>query len=40
MAKDLNFKARFFEMTSISLGVAAFSFLVGYALKAALGIDI
>ena len=40
MAKDLNFKARFFEMTSISLGVAAFSFLVGYALKAMLGINI
>jgi VIT1/CCC1 family predicted Fe2+/Mn2+ transporter len=40
MAKDLNFKARFLEMTFISLGVAAFSFLVGYALKAILGIDV
>lgn len=39
-AKDLNFKARFFEMTFISLGVAAFSFFVGYALKAILGVDI
>jgi VIT1/CCC1 family predicted Fe2+/Mn2+ transporter len=40
MAKDLNFKARFWEMTLISLGVAAFSFLIGYALKAALGVDL
>jgi VIT1/CCC1 family predicted Fe2+/Mn2+ transporter len=39
-AKDLNFKARFFEMTFISLGVAAFSFFVGYVLKAILGVDI
>ncbi len=39
-AKDLNFKARFTEMTLISLGVAAFSFLVGYALKYLLGVDI
>ncbi|MFM2291445.1 MAG: hypothetical protein RIS29_1258 [Bacteroidota bacterium] len=39
-AKDLDFKARFTEMTVISLGVAAFSFGVGYALKAVLGVDI
>lgn len=39
-AKDLNFKARFWEMTLISLGVAAFSFLIGYLLKAALGVNI
>lgn len=39
-AKDLNFKARFFEMSFISLGVAAFSFFVGYALKAILGVDV
>lgn len=38
-AKDLNFKARFFEMTFISLGVATFSFFVGYALKYLLGVD-
>ena len=38
-AKDLNFKARFLEMTIISLGVAAFSFLVGYLLKRLLGVD-
>lgn len=39
-AKDLDFKSRFTEMTLISLGVAAFSFLVGYALKGILGVDI
>jgi len=40
IAKDLNFKARFFEMTFISLGVATFSFFVGYGLKYLLGVDI
>ena len=40
VAKDLNFKARFLEMTFISLGVATFSFFVGYALKAILGVEI
>jgi vacuolar iron transporter family protein len=40
VAKDLNFKHRFFEMTFISLGVAAFSFFVGYILKLVLGVDI
>lgn len=39
VAKDLNFKQRFSEMTLISLGVAAFSFGVGYALKMLLGVD-
>jgi vacuolar iron transporter family protein len=39
IAKDLDFKARFLEMTFISLGVAAFSFLIGYALKFILGVD-
>ncbi len=40
VAKDLNFKARFLEMTFISLGVATFSFFVGYALKYLLGVEI
>jgi vacuolar iron transporter family protein len=40
MAKDLNFKARFWEMTLISLGVAGFSFLVGWGLKGLLGVNI
>lgn len=39
VAKDINFKSRFFEMASISLGVAAFSFLIGYLLKTMLGVD-
>lgn len=39
VAKELNFKRRFFEMTFISLGVAAFSFFVGWILKAVLGVD-
>jgi len=40
MAKDLDFKSRFLEMTFISLGVAAFSFLIGYLLKGMLGVDL
>ncbi|GAB1484598.1 VIT1/CCC1 transporter family protein [Treponema sp.] len=39
VAKDLNFKRRFFEMTFISLGVAAFSFFIGWILKGVLGVD-
>jgi vacuolar iron transporter family protein len=39
VAKDLNFKRRFFEMTFISLGVATFSFFVGWVLKGVLGVD-
>ena len=39
VAKDLNFKARFLEMTFISLGVATFSFFVGYLLKSVLGVE-
>lgn len=40
VAKDLDFKRRFLEMTFISLGVAAFSFCVGYLLKGVLGVDL
>jgi VIT1/CCC1 family predicted Fe2+/Mn2+ transporter len=39
VAKDLNFKRRFLEMTVISMGVAAFSFFIGWVLKAVLGVD-
>lgn len=39
VAKELDFKRRFFEMAFISMGVAAFSFAVGYVLKIALGVD-
>jgi VIT1/CCC1 family predicted Fe2+/Mn2+ transporter len=38
-AKDLSFKHRFLEMTFISLGVAAFSFLIGFVLKKFIGVD-
>ncbi len=40
VAKDLDFKKRFIEMTVISLGVAAFSFFIGYFIRIAFGIDI
>lgn len=39
VAKDLPFGKRFAEMAVISLGVAAFSFLMSYVLKIALGIE-
>jgi VIT1/CCC1 family predicted Fe2+/Mn2+ transporter len=39
VARDLDFRRRFGEMTLISLGVAALSFGVGYLLKQALGVD-
>ena len=39
VAKDLDFKRRFLEMTFISLGVATFSFFIGWVLKVALGVD-
>lgn len=39
VAKDLNFKERFTEMTVISLSVALISFLIGYGLKFLLGVD-
>jgi VIT1/CCC1 family predicted Fe2+/Mn2+ transporter len=38
-AKELNFARRFFEMTFISLGVAALSFGVGFVLKKVLGVE-
>jgi VIT1/CCC1 family predicted Fe2+/Mn2+ transporter len=39
-AKDLNFKKRFLEMSVISLGVAAVSFGISWALKNFLGVDV
>jgi VIT1/CCC1 family predicted Fe2+/Mn2+ transporter len=38
VAKDLDFKRRFAEMSLISLGVAALSFGIGYVLSALLGV--
>jgi VIT1/CCC1 family predicted Fe2+/Mn2+ transporter len=40
MAKDLAFRRRFFEMAGLSLGVAAFSFLIGLLIRTFLDIDI
>jgi VIT1/CCC1 family predicted Fe2+/Mn2+ transporter len=40
IAKDLNFKHRFFEMAFISLGVATFSFFIGWFLKIMLNVDV
>jgi VIT1/CCC1 family predicted Fe2+/Mn2+ transporter len=39
VAQDLDFKKRFLEMASISLGVAALSFGVGWLLKNVIGIN-
>jgi VIT1/CCC1 family predicted Fe2+/Mn2+ transporter len=40
VAKNLSFKPRFIEMTTISLGVAAFSFFIGYLLNQILGVNV
>jgi VIT1/CCC1 family predicted Fe2+/Mn2+ transporter len=40
VAKDLDFKKRFWEMTIISISVAAFSFFVGYLIRIIFGIEI
>lgn len=40
VAKDLPFKKRFLEMATISLSVAALSFIIGILVKRFLGIDI
>lgn len=40
VAKDLNFKKRFWEMFIISMGVAAFTFGIGYLIRMFLGVDI
>ena len=39
VAKDVDFKRRFLEMGAISLGVAAFSFFIGFVLKKLLGVE-
>ena len=40
IAKDLNFGKRFREMFFISMGVAAFTFGIGYLIRIFLGVDI
>jgi VIT1/CCC1 family predicted Fe2+/Mn2+ transporter len=40
VARSEPFKSRFLEMAGLSLGVAAFSFLVGFLLRALIGVDV
>lgn len=40
VANDYNFKKRFSEMASISIGVAALSFFIGYLVKSFLGFEV
>ena len=40
VAKDEPFRERFLEMAGLSLGVAAFSFLVGFVMRRFFGVDI
>ena len=40
VAKDEPFKSQFFEMAALSLGVAGFSFLVGYLMRTFFGIEV
>ena len=40
VAKDLNFKEKFKEMSLISLSVASVSFIIGILVKKFIGIDI
>jgi VIT1/CCC1 family predicted Fe2+/Mn2+ transporter len=40
VAKDYNFKRRFLEMATISIGVAGISFLIGVLVKQFIGVDV
>jgi VIT1/CCC1 family predicted Fe2+/Mn2+ transporter len=40
VAKDEPFRPRFLEMAGLSLGVAAFSFVIGYLIRQFLGIEV
>jgi VIT1/CCC1 family predicted Fe2+/Mn2+ transporter len=40
VAKDQPFRTRFLEMTGLSLGVAAISFLIGFLIRTLLGVDV
>ncbi len=40
VAKDLEFKKRFLEMSVISLGVAALTFLVGFLVRELFGVEV
>lgn len=40
VAQDLDFRSRFLEMAGLSLGIAAFSFGIGYLVRILLGVEI
>jgi len=40
VAKGEHFRTRFLEMAGLSLGVAAFSFLVGFLIRQWLGVEL
>jgi VIT1/CCC1 family predicted Fe2+/Mn2+ transporter len=40
VVKDFSFKKRFLEMAGLSFGIAALSFLIGYVIRLALGVDV
>lgn len=40
VVKDESFKSRFIEMTAVSLGVAIFSFAIGYVIRKFMGVEI
>ena len=40
VAKDEPFRSRFLEMAGLSLGVATFSFIIGYFIRQWLGVDV
>jgi VIT1/CCC1 family predicted Fe2+/Mn2+ transporter len=40
VAKDYSFRRRFFGMAGVSLGVALISFLIGYAVRTFIGLEI
>jgi VIT1/CCC1 family predicted Fe2+/Mn2+ transporter len=40
VAKEVEFRRRFFEMAGLSLGVAALSFLIGFIIRTFLGIEV
>jgi VIT1/CCC1 family predicted Fe2+/Mn2+ transporter len=40
IAKDISFSKRFVEMAVISLGIAGLTFIIGYLVKIALGVDV
>ena len=40
VAKGEPFRARFLEMAGLSLGVATFSFIIGYFIRQWLGIEV